>query len=181
MALNKPSQYILAATACGFFLMLGSRFETLRFGQVFPERRAEDEAKIKDLEAKITALETDRKQMREELETRVEEVEAEASLLRSTVTELEDRAPVVIQREVPARSTATPTPKSAAKPAAIAAENSVVHRGDGAEKVRRVFGKPDSVNVVYGTYEVWYYDGSSKSISFEGGRVTEWDGMPIEP
>jgi hypothetical protein len=147
-----------------FILLLGTRLQTLTFGQVIPEKRAD--GRIDELQAQVTNLKA---QLRSQ-ERVSERLRDDLQQSRARISVLADQL-----AEVVANPPATETTASASAPP------SVVRRGDSAEVVRRAFGVPASVSHLTGS-ESWYFNGPRfHKVVFRDGKVYEWTDMPIEP
>ena len=177
-------------------LMLGSRLVTLRFGQVFPaqtaaerERFASLEERVKGLDeikSKLAFLESENERLTE-VKFKVAMLEAENERLTSEVQTLKNVEPVVIYQKSPSpvvkspiRKTAEPTPVTVSNESLSDSKGNVAHRGDSMKTARRIFGKPES-SLVFGNTEFWYYSDNQKSLTFDDGKISAWNDMPVEP
>lgn len=175
-------------TVCFVLVMFGSRFVTLRFGQVFPDVSAAQQRRIEALESRVQQMASGQSQTQEHLaalEQAVVQMQADNQKLTQELEKAKHQAPTIVYREAPARSvhhvpSALALPASAPVAPAIKADG-VVHRGDGPDKVRAVFGRPMSVAEI-GNTECWKYDEYGlKRIVFANSVVSEWNEMPVEP
>lgn len=182
----KPSKMYKALPTVAFSILvivLATRLTTLEFGRIFPVQTAQD----RQAQERITALTAEVQEMREEISTLKERLAGvEENLTQPveppTATEEPQAEVAVVEPEPATQATESTEPEEPAEESASSdADDSseVVHKDDSMEKVRRVFGRPESVND-YDSFVVWRY-GLSKSVTFEDGKVKSWDDMPIEP
>ncbi len=171
----KSGQYFVLIAVAFVLVMLGTRFVTLRFGQVFPDQATQDRQRIASLEARVQELRTHDAKMAE-VYNQLAALKEKNARLANEAQAAKNVPPKVIYQpvEVAAEETAeAPEPKPKH-------QSGTVHRGDSREKVRRVFGRPESVRNSF-ISEQWSY-GGMKSVTFNtDGQVSEWYDMPIEP
>jgi TolA-binding protein len=180
---NKAGRYILFCSVSFVLIMFGSRFVTLRFGQVFPGQSSADLKRITSLETRVQELEG-RIQELNSLDAKISGLEEENKRLASEAEAAKKVKPVIVYQRAASPS---PGPGTDAKTTASEAmsqpgpTSEAVHKGDSMERVRQVFGRPQSVHN-YTTSEVWYYDEyGRKSVTFNSDGVSSWTDMPIEP
>jgi len=192
---TKFGLFLLLLSLSFVFFMLGSRFPTLRFGQVFPEQSAADRKHFADVEARLQSLEAENKRLAAELQ-KVKDSSPTIVYQQAPApveTTKQERLPSPVQQPAPVRPRAktnsgsrnVPTEHETTlnvrlpKQAPEETSDEVVHRGDTMQKVRRIFGRPESTSVILND-ETWSY-GYPKSVSFKNGLVYEWSNMPVEP
>lgn len=206
---KKTGRYILLLSVSYVLVMFGSRFITLHFGEVFPERSAVELSRIAALDARILELEARTREL-ETLNAKIANLEARNEHLAEEVeavtnAQLQEKyvqAPVPVETSIQMAKplirdlnvvedprVSVKTSSRMAKPVSGGtslmpsryANQEMVHRGDSMEKVRRVFGRPNAVHD-YIFSEVWHYDEfGRKSVTFKNGTVSEWTSLPIEP
>ena len=175
--MNASGRYMFVAAICFVIVMFGSRFVTLRFGQVFPEQSATDRSTIAALNVQVAEQQKQLQEM-EATNARLSSLQADVARLREQVANVKTEPPIVEYVKVPVKSSLAQPPS--AEPEQPASGANIVRRGDTMEKVRRVFGKPESVHTFSAEWEQWSYE-FPKSIDFKGGRVDAWVEMDIEP
>jgi hypothetical protein len=175
MSWNKLLQLIFATSVVGAVLMFGAKYKLLAPSQESSGQRAEDAATIKDLERQLEesqrGRENDKAASDAEMARRVSSVEAElerrdaeTNQLRSTVQELMQRRPEVVDRST---QTIEP-PETSARTRPLPG---VVRVGGTYEDVLRVYGKPVGIHGD-SLRETWYYDSQKKkAIIFRRGKV----------
>ena len=178
---------ILAVVGVGLFILAcASRFTSFRFSQIFAVESTPTQAKsdaektsLQEMESRLKALEASTQALTEE-QAKTARLEAEKQQLQNALAE---KPTVVYQEKVVYREVApqktSVVERASAKEKPDDTDAEVVHRGDPAEKVRRVFGRPEAVND-WGSFEVWDYPGR-KHVTMRDGVVSAWDGMPVEP
>ena len=186
---SRAGRYLLLCSLSFVLIMFGSRFVTLRFGQVFPEHSPADRNRIAALEARVQALDQRLADVDQRLHfldmanERITKLENESQRLNEEIEAAKNVKPQIVYQRI-AGSAHSPD-KTVPKVAEMNkvphdSEGEVVHKGDSRDKVRRVFGRPKSVLEVGNNGEVWNYEGV-KSVTFNNDNVVSWDDMPIEP
>ncbi len=179
---SKLGRYILLCSFSFVLIMFGSRFVTLRFGQVFPEQSPAERNRITALETRLQALEQQRGEL-DAANARIAALEEDNKQLAQDIEAVKNVKPKIIYQriEAPAPSASKVSRSAEKEPAAQPASEEVVHRGDAMEKVRRVFGKPQTVHDFTYTEQWDYAEYGRKSVTFRSGVVSEWKDMPVEP
>src|SRR5579862_2273557 len=195
---NRMGRILLVCSACFVLVMLGTRLATLHFGQIFANPPASP-VPVVTVPAPVSTTPAsavpppvpvsadpppaapdttvDRKIIAD-LTAQVATLQADVARLNDEIEKEKARPATVVYVRTPTRRAraqeAAPSVETAAPQDA---DGTVVHRGDDAAKVRRVFGKPSSVQPWPTGGERWYYNGYSNFVLLVDAKVSSWDNM----